>query len=394
MNIYSINAINLNKLYSACCILDNSNGDSPSKSFGDDFVYFLNHVEISLALINVTPFDAFLLKNFASSCSRLYERSFSANSGELTPELKKYAKVINDIMTDDNVSDKDDFIYLNGPSNLTSGKMTVTFTGINLYTFFTLKPKKFFIEASDKACLDASDRLIPDFNFNTTQDNPILDKILGYISTKFHSEFRKFANKFLTNVDIFSDSAIYTYFSNHKDLVKLASVTNPCIDIQFDTITNEKYHIAIDNYKDSAPNYVKKNRLTNTNLEFSIYSNFSTFLQLYELLPKSFFISMDDLKVPFKTIEIEIPNQFRNYEVRLTNRISDIIKARDEAKEPYDKCNYMFLNSKIYYSLKFTFNDVNYYINPLLKEEGLFEEVRKIINSIIRYSKGTYTILG
>ena len=75
MQVHSISHINLFKLYEACMLKQNNKKFLDGK-FGRNLFALYNNVEITYILEDVSLYEAFLLKRFASRTTRLSNLQF------------------------------------------------------------------------------------------------------------------------------------------------------------------------------------------------------------------------------------------------------------------------------------------------------------------------------
>jgi hypothetical protein len=142
------------------------------------------------------------------------------------------------------------------------------------------------------------------------------------------------------------------------------------------------------------PQFVKDNALENTTLEFTLYTDFYVFLQLYEYLPKRFFTTIEDLKIPFKTREVFIPDTFDTFKTRLAARYEEVVMNMDsKEKSALEKFRYIFMNSKISYTMNVTCDEINAYIAPLKKNSDLYDDTSLIITKLLRFSVAAFKMV-
>lgn len=399
MRISMVSTLNLDKLYELCYIKQNT-VKNINALFSENIINIYNNIEISFYINDISIYEAFILKEFASSTSKLNNKHFLYKKYmpmDAPAELKKYVDAIELITEDNGIHDKvlkSSYPYLYGPCYLIHGDIIAKFTGNELKSFFDVNPIDFFLKVTGGLCATQSDDPNnPAIIFKTDYE---LDnvQISQHLHSMFMTKFYAYLNKRVTFVDVVTDTVSYKHFTNHSTLTKLATIRNPFLEISLKDTKKEDTTKEIDKYKQKFPKEFTQELLKLTTIDVEVYSNFSTFLELFELLPKNMFTMKEDLKIPFKFKEIYIPKEFEAYYDKLEDRYTKL-QAYVEASEynPMAMYQYTYLNSKFAYTISVKLEDINLYINPLTKEKGFIPETDKVLDSIVKFAKAAYNII-
>lgn len=410
MRIETVNVLGLDILYELCCVKQNSDNSFNTSSLilknmntllSNKVEDIYNHTEISFALASVSMYEAFILKKFASNVSKLIDTHFMYK--EYLPmdtpyEVRKYSEIMETIKDDAGLHNiiKYTYPYLYGPAYLIQGDMVCTFTGKELYQFFGKNPVEFFTSMTNGSCIKADE---PDENGETKiklDPNYKIDNftVTQYIQKLFTNKFYAYLNNEVKFSDMIVDSVTYKNYSSHDRLYKLVRVRNPFLELDLKSSSKEDIINKTTNYRTKVQKEYKDQVLNLTRVDVSIYSNFSTFLELFENLPNEMFTYREDLKIPFKFKEIYIPKEFEPYFDKLEDRythLQEYIKSLDD--NVMAQSQYTYLNSKYSYTLSFTLNEVNLFINPLLKNKGLRKESIDVITGLIKQAQNAYNLL-
>jgi hypothetical protein len=191
---------------------------------------------------------------------------------------------------------------------------------------------------------------------------------------------------------------LFKHFSNHDDtadskIAKISLLKNPCMKVDFETDSYKKCLAIIDRYGIEAPQYVKDELMTLTHMEFKVYSDMNSFLYLRNELPHHVFITVEDLKIPYKNREFFIPDEYGAYSIRLKSRYEDIEKYVSDSKDIIEKTEYTYNHSKISYVLDLSFDEVNRYITPLTNDyDKVSRTTKTILRTIIDKAKFCYKL--
>ena len=294
MRITTVSTLNLDKLYDLCCIKQNT-VKNINALFSDHILDIYNNIEISFGLEDVSAYEAFILKEFASVTSRLNNKHFLYKKYlpmDAPAEIKKYVEAIEMVVEDNSIHDKvlkSSYPYLYGPSYLIHGDMIAKFTGNELKHFFDVNPVDFFLKVTGGLCASQNDdpnNPVIVFKTDYELDNV---QISQHLRNMFMTKFYAYLNKRLTFVDIITDTVSYRHFTNHSSLTKLSCIRNPYLEINLKDTKKEDTQKEIDKYKTKFPKEFSPDLLSLTSIDVEVYSNFSTFLELFELLPKDMF---------------------------------------------------------------------------------------------------------
>lgn len=401
MRVEMVSTLNLDKLYDLCCLKQNV-VNNINALFSDNLEYMYNNIELSFTLRDVSSYEAFILKEFASSTSRLVNKHFLYKKYlpmDTPDEIKKYSELLESISDDKGIHDniRNSYPYLYGPTYLIQGDMIAKFTGKDLYKFFEKNPVDFFLKVTGGLCATQSDT--PDENGNInikfkTEYKLEASKISKHLQNMFMTKFYAYLHKRVHFADMVVDSINHKHFTNHENLIKLSAIRNPYFEVCMVGISNNEYEKELNSYKKKFPVDFREDNLKLTTIDIEVYSNFSTFLELFERLPKSMFTMKEDLKVPFNFKEIYIPEVFEPYydkmEEKYTKIQSYIESIENNVMAMYQ---YTYLNSKYAYTISFTMEDVNLYLNPLSKDKALIPESAKVLTQAIKTAKAIYNIL-
>ena len=392
MKVLSVNTLNLDKLYEVCTHQVN---ETINQKFGSDIFELYNNIEISFGLDNVTPIDAFFLKEMTSKTTDLVDIVLDYDNLDYDTNIRRYAKYINDILEDKSINDKEkwDYPYLYGPACILKGKMGVSITGSSLVSILGDEPADFFLKATSGTCANNDSGPLSfktDFDVNSTNISAFLAKI-------FLDSFNRRMNNRFSSIDELSDTGIHNHFVQHEALTKLVSIRNPYLAIDIKNESPDKYNEDIAEYRrfmaTSFYKEIRKNNIKISEFEVSCYSNMSTLLELYMKLPKRFFTVVEDFRIPFSFREIYIPSDYpEKVASTLTKRYEEMQSSIDTIKSSmYEKFSHVYLNSKISYTIKVSLEDINLYINQLLKDKSLTTESVSVLISIIKFAKAVYT---
>ena len=208
------------------------------------------------------------------------------------------------------------------------------------------------------------------------------------------TKFYAYLNKRVTFADLITDSVAHKRFSNHDGLTKLSAIRNPYFEVSMKDTPKEKISNEVNRYKTNFPKDFSEDLLSMTSIDVELYTNFVTFLELFETLPKSMFILKEDLKIPFKFKEIYIPKLFEPYYDKLEDRYTKLQEYIESLKtNPMAMYQYTYFNSKFAYKMSFSLKDVNLYINPASKIKGLTPEFSEVMTHLVKYSLAAYNLL-
>ena len=395
-----VSTLNLDKLYDLCCVKQNV-VENINALFSENLVDVYNNVELGFMVKDISIYEAFILKEFATSTSRLANKHFLYKKYmpmDTPNEIKKYSELLESISDDKGIHDniRNTYPYFYGPAFLVQGDMMCKFTGSDLYKFFDKNPVDFFLKVTGGLCATQSDK--PDENGNIGilfKSDYKLDnlKISKHLQSMFTTKFYAYLNKRVVFADLITDSVSYKYFTNHDKLFKFASIRNPYLEINMKTSSKDDYNKDVMAYRTKLPKEFRADMLSMTVLDAEIYSNFSTFLELFERLPKYMFIMKEDLKIPFKFKEIYIPEVFEPYYDKLEDKYTKLQSYIESITNPMAMYQYTYLNSKFAYTISIKMEDINLYINPLLKDKGLMPETIKVLNQLLKTAQAIYQIL-
>lgn len=390
MKIEVVSTLNIDKLYQACVTKQNNMGSKNGVGFGAHVSNLYSHVDISFYVTDISIYEAYFLKKIATNASPIMNKHIiDKDDVDLDLIVKKYVSTLNDIEEDSSINSniKYDYYYLYGPAALVRGDMTINLSGRELITIFELDPTNFFLSATSGTCSTTEDdgtiKLKPDYEFKDTN-------LSSYIAKDFTKKFYSYMNTEITTNDLYSDSTIHGMFSNHDSLCKLSSLMNPFLELDFE---DENWQSIGQTYKETIKGKYDFDKKKITYLEFRLYTNFSTFLNLYEYLPNSFFTSFESLFVPEKFKEIYIPEEFESYREVLENKYYDIQRLVENDTNTINRFQYTYLNSRYAYSMKFKLEDINLYINILHDNKTIQPETKKVLENIIKFAKAAYQII-
>lgn len=396
MEIKTISTMNFDKLYKVCCEKQNNDESKTglSSAFGTNITALYEYIEIALTITDVNVYEAFMLKMTSSHTTPLSNKHFFGNMNAMMGAPKKYAALINSIYSDDSIPIKIREVYPleNGPAFFVHGDITVTYTGKYLINFLGLDPCDFFINATNGECIAV--------NKDAKEGDPIRFKddfevpnLNGYIASKFGNIFQQSALHRIEPSDPFSDKGISDNFlirdlnlDPSKSITKLMAIRNPCLTLDFNNQSKEKQLELINSYKIMVPKYLTDNIYKSTRVEIAVYSNLANFFELYDILEKDMFIYNDSLALLSMKQPINIPAQLTSYETRITSRCEDINKNISEMPRGLMKYSYTYLNNMIAYTVNFSLEDVNLYINRV-NRKNILESTSTILDNFIKYAK-------
>ena len=395
MRVLSVNTLNLDKLYKTCAFQVN---ETNNVKFGSNIFELYNNIEISFGLSDVTPIDAFFLKEITTKTTKLVDLEIDSDNLDYDTNVRRYAKYVRNIMEDSSVKsdEKWDYPFLYGPAHILKGKMGVSISGSDLVSILGNEPSDFFLKATSGTCADNVSGPISfktDFDLNDSNISAFLAKLF------LDSFNRRMKNRF-SLIDEISDTGINKYFVQHESLIKLKSVRNPYLVIDFKNTESKVWKKDVDNYKElmSSSFYKEINNdiLKITEFEVECYSNLSTLIELYLALPKRFFITVEDFRIPFSFKDIYIPSDYpEKIAATLTRRYEEMQTSIDTLQSSaYDKISHTYLNSKISYTMKLSLEDINLYINQLMKNKSLSVESISILVSILKFAKSIYSSIN
>lgn len=394
MKVNMVSTLNIDKLYKLCCTKQNTT-KNPMSLFSDRLYEFYNRVEIALELIDVSVYEAFILKDYATSVSPLNNKHFLFNDNiplDAPSEVKKYCDIITTISEDVGIHDnlRYTYPYLYGPAYLVHGDMVVKFTGRDLFKLFEKNPIDFFLKATSGTCAtqnDTDQTLV----FKTDYKIDIVG-IHSFIKTLFLNKFYRYLINNVVPADLVTDSELHVNFSNHEKKFNIASLKHPYLEVDLKNNPDELNTSAAIKAKNKV--YKADEALYMTSIDIEMYTNFSTFLELYMLLPKRMFTVIEDLKVPFNFKEIYIPKSFEPYYDKLESRYTLLQEYIKSIKDnPAAMYQYTYLNSKIAFTVSYSFEDVNLYINPLIKNKGYIKETSEALNFMMASAKTLYNVI-
>ena len=396
MKIDNLYILNLDRLYKSCCMRQEmlEKNKTNNSNFHKGLINLYNHVEFTFTLSEVSVYEYMLLKRFSTTCSKLNNKSILYNSPDYNSDIYEYAKLIHEITHDNEIVNtpiKYNYPFLYGPSFLVKGSCAVTLSGRELINICDIDPSDFFTKATKGKCFIKLPSVEFDRELDLSEGSEIRISIDSYIKDRF---IRSFYNNYFiqstTSSDIVSDGAIYYYFDSHDEQIKIKSISNPIFkyDIETENLLDKTNYIS--ELKNKANNYGdyigRKNVIDNTYVIFNLYTRFSTYIDLFEKLPKEFFISYEDLKIPANFKEIYIPIEFHDkYRDKLELVYTKLINyIENEHNNFYVKYQCTFLNSMYAYSIKIKLDDINKYIN-LIDRTKVLPETKEIINKIIKF---------
>lgn len=398
MRVGMVSSLNLDKLYNLCVTKQNV-VENINALFSDNIFDVYNNIELSFLLTDVTVYEAFILKEFATYTTKLTNKHFLYKKYlpmDTPAEIKKYIELIESISDDKGIHDniRNSYPYLYGPCYLIQGDMIAKFTGKDLKYFFEMNPVDFFLKVTGGLCATQSDDsnnpgilFKPDYKLDNVSISQHLQKM-------FITKYYAYLNKRVTFADLITDSISHKYFTNHEKLTRMVSIRNPYLEVNMKDQKSDEVAKEVTTYKTKFPKEFSEDLLSMTSIDVEVYSNFSTFLELYENLPKSMFILKEDLKIPFKFKEIYIPESFEPYYDKLEERYTKLQEYIESINNnPMAMYQYTYLNSRFSYTLHFSESDVNLYINPLTKVKGLMPETNKVLSSLIGYALSVYKLI-
>jgi hypothetical protein len=360
--------------------------------FGRNLFALYNNIEITYILEDVSLYEAFLLKRFASRTTRLSNLQFLKEYTEITGAPKKFTAFVYALQHDEKIPytpEKHDYCHLYGPTYFIHGDMTITLTGGDLVKLFDMDPTPFFQAASDGKCVQfvgegeiKVPELLP-FKFEPSMITKTLIDL-------FLDRFQRDSVEFISRVDMFTDIANHNFFSNHDTLIRLAYMKNPYAKLNF---KGSHWKATLS----EAPAELKKHKKSfdeNTYLTFEVYSHFSTFLDLYDKLPKRMFILIEDVKAAAQFQEIYIPSIFDDFKEHFTKRYEELNEyIQSIADFPYLRYQYTYLNAPIAYSIELSLYEFNVYIAPLMEEKVLKSQSQDVCRSMIKFAKSIYNYI-
>jgi hypothetical protein len=392
MIIKDLTTINIDKLYSACCLRQEAKSNNIKNDFNTNLVNIYNHIELTYYLEDVSIYEYMLLKRYSTRCSILYNKRINYNSPDYSPELYNYAKLIYNITNDPDIINtpiKYNYPYMYGPSYLVRGDCYVTLSGTDLINIFDIVPSDFFIKYTKGKCILDKNDVLFNKKLNILDNIELYNDIKYGIKEKFIKSFYNiFFLKSTTGNDIISNSAIHYYLSNHESEIKLSCISNPLYkcEIREDNLDDIRKNI-LARKTENSKYFTIDNIISDTTVIFNIYSRFSTYIELLENLPKEFFISAEDLKIPSNFRELYIPIEIYNkYGDEMEDRYTELNNyIEKENRNFYVKYQCTYLNSMYSYSIKIKLDDVNKYINTI-NRNNILKDTKNIIEEIIRYS--------
>ena len=197
------------------------------------------------------------------------------------------------------------------------------------------------------------------------------------------------------STDDLSDMGLHKYFIQHENLVKLVTIRNPYISIDFRSEKSEDIKKDVENFKNFKTSEYYKNLngdLDIIEFEVNCHTRLSTFLNLYMILPSRFFTVIEDFRIPFSFKEIYIPADYpEKIASTLSKRYDEIQPVIDTLQtSAYDKISHTYMNSMISYTIKLSLEEINLYINQLLKNRKFSKETTMVLNTILSLSKTVY----
>ena len=392
MKVLTVNTWNLDKLYEIC--VKKVNEFQASTKFGYNMYEMYNNIEISFGLTDVSPIDAFFLKEISFKSSSLVDIDIDYRNLDFDPVVRRYANFIHEVMEEKSITTKEkyDYPYNHGPAHIIRGNMSVTLTGSRLLPILSEDPVSFFLQATSGTCANNDSGPITfkkDFNLNDAN-------ISAFLAKAFVDFFNRRMNVKFSSTDDISDMGLHKFFIQHDENVKLVSIRHPYLSIDFRTMKAEYWKGMVNEFKglmkDSFYAEMNKRELELTEFEVNCYSTVGALLSLYEILPKRFFTVIEDMRIPFSFKEIYIPESYpEKIASTLLKRYEELQTTIDNLQtSAYDKISHTYLNARISYTLKLSLEDINLYINQILMRNDLRSEVKTILNQIIKFSKAVY----
>lgn len=393
MQIHSITHIHLDQLYQACVTKQN-NQEIPGGTFGNHISILYRQVEITFLIHDVSLYEAFLIKHFATSTTPLVNKRYLKEYTEITGAPKKFTALVNAITHNDKVPNqpiKLDYQYLYGPCYFIHGDMSATFTGIDLTKFFEFDPTKFFVDSSDGRCFVINEgekipKLIPDFQFNESSFGKQL-------ITLFTKSFKEFSLRFIEEADILTDVSLHELFSNQDTPVLIRCLKNPFVKVDFKE--NWKEGLAEPGYLINSSDFKTENFQENTKITFELHTSFIAFLELYDRIPNRFFTYLEDVRGVFYKKDIFIPDIFMDYEKDLSSRYKEMNEYIESLKDksPLLMYQYTYLNAKYSYNIEVSFYEFNLIFGPLMQRVKFRNETLDILKTMLKYMKSIHNYI-
>lgn len=403
---------NLDKLYEAILIA-NSNPDY-TKEMGENIIVILRDVSITLKISDMSLIETYMLKMFSNDQNMWLTEQVVDIYGcgeEYALNCTGIHQLSQSMLEDQDIGIKPGILFFN-TGNIKNSAV-VTFSGYTLFNILSTLPDQFFKKYNIQ---QAKDNGTADENINTLP--PIVDfgeSLNNFIVNEFAKHFWDFFKRSVNVIDLGTDSYInnkyYTFVKPNKRDVVLAGVTTPFGNVSFidgsEGLNEEKLNSCKRSFTE-IPTDKRSLFYKTTNITFVINCDFYTFLEMFLILPSSYFINKQDIKTLFLSNQIFIDPIYDQYKTRISVRISESMKMKDEISKDKDnnliRYNYIPLVSSYKFTMKLSLNDIT---SELFRYEKLIKEgyysdkpdyisvsILKIIEDIKKYSLAIYKTLS
>lgn len=352
------------------------------KAFGSKLYNFMDHVMITLDISDLTTTEIFYLKSFASEVvilNKEYKNFITSDNPEIKQEIENLLNLHDKILKDDDIDKDKAFVDNMLPIGCEQYRVLAIFKGANV-SFITgnITPDIFIDKNTNKL-------------YESYPKSSELEEIVSEI---FYREFYKYIANKSTELDLVTDYIINKKFYKYADsLCSLAYVHTPLGEITFfgnNSNNLERQINSIKKAQNSIPYHIRNQIFTT----YIMKTSFSVFIKIYN--NSNFIIDNENFKLLFLKENINLSESILlKYKEELSSYYNPIDeykkKISEENKINLNMFNFIFNGVEVKYSVKFSLENTDKFINLLDETE---DESSNIINLINNTKLSIDTLIG
>lgn len=387
MRVESIIINNMELLYDTILMVqDQNNCSAVDVKFNNQYMELLDLITVSFNLLDVNMYNYVFLKRKYPNVIKNSEVSYCTEEsliqfGEVSSlALADYGKFINEDVNEKSNSDIRSFML---PLGLQTCSVSVVLSGVSLANLIGVNPVKFFMTATENACVKTVDetiKFLPPNEYNFYSD----DNFKKYLVTTFVNGYYKMMLDDVIKTDINSAYAIYGYMTSilpdNNIAFQLCSLSSPFGIIEFNNNENDNIKDMLKQISKNASEMEDKEyNAKHTSFTFLMNTDIASYCKIVELLPSRCVIATEPIinivGTEYDVNNLEYPSSLNEeFEVRINTKLTSVIDAINNVYGGRDdilkKLALLFPSQRLKYIIKLTCEDANMYLYDLLTGES------------------------